>query len=303
MIFRCRAALLLLVLCLGALRAEAERLRVMATFAPLYCFAVNVAGDAADVTCLLPPNAGPHEYALRPGDARRIAEADVIVMNGLGLEDAYEAALASNPRAVRIRASAGIRQLPGSREIVIEDGSAECAHGHDHDHGMNPHVWLDPVLAKRQVLVIAEGLAKADAANAEGYRARGRAYAAQLEALHGEWREAMASVANRRFVALHDAFPYLARRYGLEQAGVVSEFPGREPTPRYLASLIETIRRERVAAVLGEPGSSPALVRRIAADTGARTALLDSMETGEWSASFYTTVSRRNLAVLREALK
>jgi ABC-type Zn uptake system ZnuABC Zn-binding protein ZnuA len=109
-------------------------------------------------------------------------------------------------------------------------------------------------------------------------------------------------VKNRKVVAFHDAFPYLAKRYGLQQLGVFEEFPGKEASPKYLASLIQLVKQQGVGLLLSEPQFSPALLKRVAADTGVRTAELDTMETGEASAGFYEAVARRNLVILEKSL-
>ena len=280
----------------------AERLRVLVTFPPLYSFAAQVAGDRAEVECLLPPNVGPHDYAMTPGDARKLAAADVVVINGLGLEEFLTKALATNPRAVIIDSSEGVATVADGacRDHDHGNGSEPA---HRHDVAVNPHIWLDPVLAMQQVRNIAAGLGRVDPAHAADYRRNAEAYAARLAGLDAEYREALAGLKQRKVIAFHGAFPYLARRYGLEQPGVFEAFPGKEPTPRYLAGLIRIIREQNVGVLLTEPQASPVLVRQVAADIGVKTAEIDTMETGAASASFYEDTARRNLDVLRKALQ
>lgn len=261
------------------------RLRVVTTFVPLYSLTVAVAGDDALVENLLPPGVGPHDYAFIPSDVERLARADVLVANGLGLETWLDDAVrAANP------------------DITVVEAAAGVATRAPDEHGpVDPHVWLDPVRAKTMVENISLALSTADPEHMAAYGARAKALAARLDALDAEIRAGLADVNDRRFIAFHDAFGYFAERYDLETVAVIEPSPGVEPSPRDVARIIDLIRTSKVKAIFTEPQFSPRLVETIAAETGLTTHALDPMETGPFSADAYFDISRANLAELRAA--
>ena len=263
----------------GAARAEeGKTLQVLTTFAPISSLTKNVAGEAAIVEQLLPPNAEPHHFSLSPGDLKKLARADVLVENGLGAEEWVEGALRSS-KAVRVTASQGIRP---------DDG--------------NPHVWLDPILAIRQVENIRDALAKRDPANAAIYKRNAAAYIERLRALDGEIRAATAPLADKKLLTSHGAFHYFAKQYGFEVVGVFEEFPGREPSPRALRKLRDTIAKHGVKVLFTEPGQPRRVLRNLSDELGLPVVEIDPMEFGKPDAGLYERVMRSNLQNLKEAL-
>jgi len=294
---------------------------VLATFTPLHSWTLNVAGPDADVELLLPGDVGPHDFQLKPQDLRRIRKADVIIANGLGVESWLDKAIRNNARDAAkkvVRVTDGlpkeqfIYHLPELELADPKKGSGSGhghGHGHDHDHDHeaagevpNPHVWLDPVLARHAVSNIVGALCAADPAHRAAYTARGEAYAARLESLHRDMTAALSPHAGKPIVTFHDAFPYLCRRYGLELVGVVEEVPAVDPSPKYLARLSAAIRSRKVRVVFSEPQFNPRLVRQLSKDLGIRVAELDVLETGKPGAAFYEEGMRRNLKALVESL-
>ncbi len=303
--------LIYLVVALGifmparAEEASEQRLQVVASIAPIYCFAANVAGELADVEMLLPPASGPHQFALTPSDMRALSAADVVVMNGLELEPWLEEALDSlDQQPLVIQAAAGI-DLP-----VVDTAGHDHHHHHDHDHdhhhhhhgAVNPHVWLDPVIAQQQVQSIADGMAKADPENAEKYQANAATYKKQLAELDRAVGEQLASLDDRRIITFHDAFPYFAKRYKLEVVANFQISPGRDPGPKRLAELREQITEHGVKALFAEPQYSPKLIESIARDSGVPVGVLDPMGSGKPGRDFYRQVTLANLAALVDAL-
>jgi len=273
------------------------RLRIVTTFLPIYVFTKNVAGDYADVENLLPPGVGPHDYAFTPGDFRKVASADVIVANGLGLESWMTDLISSSgAKAKLIEAGKGIVTTDFGDTTTVAGGASS-----GEDVGVNPHVWLDPVLAKTEVANIAEALARSDSSHAAGYRRNAAEYSKKLEALDAEYRTALAGLANKDFVSFHPAFDYLASRYGLNGLAVVEEFPGKEPGAKYLASLVDLIKARQVQVLFSEPQFSPKIVETVAAETGARVYALDTGEVGDLSADSYIKIMEENLKVLVRA--
>lgn len=258
--------------------AWAEKLKVVTTFAPITSMTKNVAGDAAEVEQLLPPGAEPHGFAFAPSDLRKLAKADVVVENGAGFEDWLGKAIKGS-QAYRIDTGKGIR---------LERG--------------NPHIWLDPTLAIRQVEAIRKGLGERDPANAATYDRNAAAYTEKLKQLDGEIRAAAGALADKRLLTVHDAFRYFAQQYGFTVVGVVREFPGQDPTPKAIKRLKDTIEKQQVKVLFTEPQQSPAIVRSLSKELGLPIVEIDPMELGEPTAAMYEKVMRSNLQRLKEAL-
>jgi zinc/manganese transport system substrate-binding protein len=305
------------VLLLGAFLhcpAAEQRPLIVSSFLPIYCWTANVAGEAARVENLLPARAEPHDYAFTPGDARRLHAADFVVANGLGLEPWLE--------RWRHGAADGKRKLLVVSELVPELGQSEShddhdhsghdhGHGHGHSHkgghchgghGVDPHFWLDPVMARAAVSNIAVGLARLDPSRAASYARNAEGYVAKLHALDADIRNGLAGVTNRAIVTYHNAFPWFAKRYGLDIAGVVEEVPDVNPTPKALARLSQMMRTRGIRAIFVPPNSSSRLARQIAKDLRVELLELDTLESGELTADAYERGMRANLAALKRAL-
>jgi zinc transport system substrate-binding protein len=230
-----------------------EEPRVVASIPPLAAIAAAV--RAEDVGSFLPPGGNPHQFEPRPSDVRRAGEADLLVTVGLGLDDWVREALeATRHSPVEIlRCADHVTLLP----LVEHSGHSgetrgpSAAHG-SVESGADPHFWLDPLEAAQVGVAIGEALARQDPARAVDYQRRAAAFRERMHALDGELRELLAPVRGTRFVATHAGWAYFARRYGLEQAGVVETAPGREPGPRTLMRLAALVRSEGVSAVIAE---------------------------------------------------
>ncbi len=280
--------------------AQSGRIRVVTTFLPIYVFTANVAGDAAEVVNLLPPGVGPHDYSFTPADIRLLASADVVVVNGLGLESWMNNLIAqSGTKAVIVDASGGI---PTKKTPTAVDLSGGAPGRGDGSGNVDPHIWLDPVRAEKMVQNIADGLGGADQANQETYQKNAAAYARRLATLDEEYRRALAAVPGKEFVAFHSAFGYLATRYGLVERAVIEEFPGKEPGARYLAALVDLIKKNKTRALFSEPQFSPRVVETVAAETGVKVYALDTAEVGDFAPGTYEKIMRDNLKILVAAL-
>jgi len=293
-------ALLALVLGASMQALGAEKVRVVTTFLPGYNIAANVAGDLATVENLVPGNVSLHDFQLSPGELRKLNRADVVLLNGLGLETFLDQAVRSGGAGLQEKMAIltdGLHQklihgvAPHSRE---EEG-----HKHDHD----PHVWLDPALMAHCVTNAMRALQKADGKNAEGYARNAAAYVAKLEALDAELKTKLAPVKGVPLITYHNAFGYFVRRYGLNVAGVVEVLPEIPPSARERAQLQKVIREKKVKALFSEPGGSSPLAKSIAQDTGIRLGELDPLETGELNPESYMNGMRRNAEALVNGLK
>lgn len=300
----CAAALASALTALPTAATEAPKPKVLTSCLPMYCLAANVAGEFAEVENLLPAGVDPHEFQFAPRDLRRLAAADLIVVNGLGLEDWLMKALdrASGRRSLRIvEAAAGLSghllESPGARRP--EPGSRRAPQA----GSFNPHVWLDPLLAAHSVTNVQRALAQIDPPNADGYARNARAFVARLRQLDEEIRAVVATFRQRHLVTQHDAFAYFARRYGLQMVGVLHEAPEVEPSPRHRKRLAEIIRDRGVKVIFIEPHASSRLARQIARDLGLTVAELDPLESGPPEPAAYEEGLRRNLRVLEQHLK
>jgi ABC-type Zn uptake system ZnuABC Zn-binding protein ZnuA len=237
--------------------SEVGALRVVATTTVLADLVAQVGGSKVEVRSLIPAGGEVHTYDPSPSDARDIAEADLVVINGLGLDDWIEDMVAD------IGTSAPVVALGEDLDGVayLESPSVEA----------NPHLWLNVDYARRYLERIGDALAAADPVDAEDYAAGVAAYdarLAELDAWVGE-RIATIPVGNRKVVSFHAAFPYFADAYGLTVVDTVLDAPGQDPSAGEIADLVAVIRDENVSAILSEVQFSDDLVRTIADETGA----------------------------------
>jgi zinc/manganese transport system substrate-binding protein len=305
------ALLWVTVACLSARGAEAERLRVLTSFLPVYCFTAGVAGDLADVQNLLPGAVGPHDYQPTRSDYDKLAAARILVVNGLKLEDWLQPMLKSRPGLRPITVvplSAGmdpwlIREVPGLDLLQGKGGKEPREHA---EGDPNPHVWLDPALAAHGVTNILRALQQADPANAGGYESNAVRYVERLQRLDAELRSMLAPVRSIPFIAYHDAFVYPARRYGLNVAAVIEQVPEVTPSLRYQGALRTLIREKKVRAIFAEPQFPRKIAEQLSADSGIPLGFLDTLETpasGRLTPSAYEEGMRANARVLANLLK
>lgn len=287
---------------LAAVSSAAPRPRIVTSFFPIYCWTVHVAGEFADVENLLPGRVDPHAYSFTTSDARKLTSADLIVVNGLGLESWLPKVQRNGTVATNkiVTVSAGLQtQLLFGAHHHHHDGDA---HGHAGEQA-NEHLWLDPTLAAHGVSNILAALQRLDPAHAAAYASNAQAYVARLHQLDADIRAKLAGVTNRAIVTYHDAFPYFTRRYGLEIAGVVEQQPGVPPGPKYLSELGKKIRAQKIPAIFVPPGVRHPLAQRLASDLKVKLAELDTLESGPLSPSAYEQLMRHNAEALANHLK
>jgi zinc/manganese transport system substrate-binding protein len=277
-----------------AQEAAARPLNVVATFSILADFVANVGGDRVNVTALAGPDSDTHVYTPTPADAKRIADARLVVLNGLGLEGWLPRLIkSSGSKAASVVASKGITVLKS------DDG-----HGHGE---ADPHAWQSVANVKIYVANIRDALAAADPAGAEAYRANAVRYLDRLDALEREVREAVAAIPaqRRRVISTHSAFGYFAAAYGIAFIAPQGVSTDSEPSARDVAAIIAQIKKEKIPAVFLENVSDPRLMRRIAAETGAAiggTLYSDSLTGEKGPAPTYIDMVRHNIKTLTRAL-
>ncbi|MFS0868929.1 metal ABC transporter substrate-binding protein [Paenibacillus xylanilyticus] len=322
-----------------------EKLNVQVSFYPMYEFTKNVAGDLADVHTLVPAGTEPHDWEPTPQDIASIEKADVLVYNGAGMESWIDQVTdsLSSETLIQVEASHGINLLEGSEEHEHEHGHAESAdthdhagestteehdhehadeattedhdhdhetdaeEGHTHDHGgLDPHVWLSPVLAIQEVRNIEAGLAKAAPEHAEQFKQNADAYIAKLETLDQDFKAAVTDSKRKDFITQHAAFGYLAQQYGLKQVPIAGLSPEQEPSAAQMASVIDFAKEHQVKTIFFETLVSSKVSETIASEVGAKTAVLNPIEglTEEEIAAGmdYIGVMKQNLDALKQAL-
>jgi ABC-type Zn uptake system ZnuABC Zn-binding protein ZnuA len=240
----------------GPSDATAGRIRVVATTTILADIVRQVGGDRVTVESLVPKGGEAHTFDPTPSDVRRVVEADLIVMNGLGL-DGWLLGLIEDAGATAPVVALG-EGLPTDR--YVRDGGQ-----------VNPHLWLDVANGRAYATRVATELEGIDPAHASQIAASATAYDARLASLDGDIRARLAAIpaADRAVISFHDAFPYFARAYGLTIDGTVVDAPGQDPSAAQVESLIAEIRAKGVRAILAEAQFSDKLVRAIADESGA----------------------------------
>jgi zinc/manganese transport system substrate-binding protein len=267
----------------------AERLNVVASFSILADFVRNVGGDRINLTTLVGADGDVHVYTPPPADAKRVAEAKLVIVNGLGLEGWLPRLVqSSGSKAQVVTVSAGIAPL--------KLGSAA-----------DPHAWQSVPNAKVYVADIANALAAADPDAADFFRARAKAYLEKLETLDREVREAVAKIptARRKVISTHDAFGYFAAEYGIRFVAPLGVSTETEPSARDIATIIGQIKAQKIPAVFLENISDDRLIRRIAAETGAKvggTLISDGLTGEKGPAPTYIDMVRHNIKALTSAL-
>jgi len=242
----------------------AGRLRIVTTVAPITSIVANVVGDLAEVTGLVPEGTNSHTYEPPPSAARALAEADLVFLNGLQLEDPTMALAEENARG------ADIVRL-GDRTITPEEYIYDFSFPRDAGKP-NPHLWTNPPMARRYAEIVADAAAAADPANAVGYRANFERFSATVDALDAAVRQATATVApeRRKLLTYHDAYAYFARTYGWEVVGAVQPSSFDEPTPREVAGLITQVRSLGLPAIFGSEVFPSPVLEQIGRETGVR---------------------------------
>jgi ABC-type Zn uptake system ZnuABC Zn-binding protein ZnuA len=238
----------------GPSPSSAATLKVVATTTVFADIIRNVGGDRVAVTSIIPAGVGPEDYEPKPDDAKKLAGANLIVSNGVGLDDFLDKLVTATGGATAKRLVLG----DGIPTIMV-DGEA------------NPHFWLDPSLvATHYVPAISAALSALDAAGSATYAANAAAYTTQLDALDAANKAAIAKipVANRKLVTFHDAFPYFAAHYGFELVGVILPNVGQEPSASQLAALVAKVKAANVKAVFSEAQFSPELAHTLAQEAG-----------------------------------
>lgn len=287
---RLRSWLMALLVVAGVAPLHAQdRLNVVASFSILADFVRSVGGDRVNVVPLVGPNGDVHVYAPAPSDAKKIADARLVVINGLGLEGWL-------PRLL---------QSSGSKATVVTATKtiAPLKQGSEDD----PHAWQSVENAKIYVENIRDALVNADAADADYFRQNAERYLAELDVLDREVRERIEKIPpeRRKVISTHNAFAYFAKAYGIQFIAPLGVSTETEPNARDIAAIIAQVRKDKIPAVFLENLSDDRLMRRIAEETGAKvggTLYSDSLTNENGPVPTYIAMVNHNIKVLTDAL-
>lgn len=263
----------------GQGEGQGENLRIVATTYPVYLFACAVTDgvegvaverlSTGEASCL-------HDYTLSVQDMKKIEQADVIAMNGTGLEDFMDDALAASDAFV-IDCSEGVELL-----FTLEHGHEEDHEGHDHDHGdYDPHIWMDPENAVQMVGNLVRGLSELDPRRGEEYRDKGQGAVALLHSWDGSLKDMLQEVRESRegfeisgLITFHDGFQYFAHAYGLPLLAAIEEEAGSEASAHEILEITQLVQEQNIPVIFTEVNGSDATAKAISRETGCRVAQL-----------------------------
>ncbi|MCX7731903.1 MAG: metal ABC transporter substrate-binding protein [candidate division WOR-3 bacterium] len=257
---------LIILLAGSCRRQDRTEINVVTTIPVTADWVHQVGGERVKVVSLLKGQEDPHSYEPGPQAVEILARAQLVVRVGLGFDAWLDGLIANagNPKLKALTLAEGIEP--------VEDKGEHHVHG-VHEAG-NPHIWLDPEVAKSGVMRIATLLGTIDPAHRPEYQRRAEEYCGHLDSVSAVFRGLVAELNNRRFIALHNSWPYFCRAFGLEMAAAVEPLPGQEPSARSLAELIRLMRQDSVRVIVIEPQHNPDLARVLARETGAQVVTL-----------------------------
>lgn len=265
---------LTLLICL-LIETPAFGIKVAATVLPVYIFAKNVAGERTELSLLIPPGTDIHEFALRPRDKITLDEADLILLNGGGLESHL---ISGSHLKKAFDTSAGI-------DLIESD----------------PHLWLDPLRAAIQVKNIASALSAKDPPGGAYYGKNADLYIGKLKALHEEILKGLAGIKTRYLITYHESFRYFARRYGFEFHSLTGPY-AEQPLPGRMKTIYDIAGKENIRAVFREEQFPAGPLERLKRDLGVEICALNTLESGRPEAEYYMEAMRENLESIIKCL-
>lgn len=286
------------------LSSDETTLTVAATFYPLAYLAEQVGGAQITVVNATPTGVEPHDYEPSPRELAKVGKADILLINGAGLDPwAEKASVDWQKQGQRVLVMSQV--LEALSTVDEHDDEHEDDHGHEQS-AYDPHFWLDPIRAQQMVEIIRDVLTQADPANANWYQQNAAEAMGRLSKLDEDYKTSLANCKQREIVVAHDAYNYLANRYDLELHAIAGLSPDAEPSARRLADLADLVKAHGISTIFFETLVSSKLADTVARETGAKTAVLNPIEglTAEqtFKGQNYDILMRENLAQLRLAL-
>jgi len=267
-----------------SVETKGEKIKVLASFYPLYEFTKEIGKDKVDVSVLVSPGVEPHDWEPTIKDIQKMQNADLIIINGLGFEQWIEDVNIVNQQVKILDTSFGITP------IRIDHNSSETEDEHDDEtDGLNldPHIWLNPKTIKIQVINIASILKEMDPENSEYYTENAKQYLEKIDSADKEIREELAQCSKKDFIAFHDAFSYFAKEYSLNQHTVVDSLdPFGDPSPRNIENVINLARDLDIRIIFTEEFVNPKMSQVIADELGGKVLVLSPLEIEEEGKTF-----------------
>lgn len=298
----------LLSACDSCRRSTSSKTKVVCSIFPVYDLTRRVAAPDADVMLLLPPGQNEHEYTPTSKEIEQVAQSQLGVMVGLGLDAWMDKVMASAaPKAKKLELGTKVKTRTIELEMVGDEAADKArdpnAHHDEHEKGaIDPHVWLDPSRARTMVKAIAEDLALADPAHAEGYKKRAADTDAALEKLDKELESRTKALKTRGFITFHGSFGYFAERYDLKILAVIEPFPGSAPTGEYIQDVLEVVKKHNVPALFSEPQLDSRPAKTIAEAAKIPLGVLDPVGGGK-DTDDYEKMLRFDMAALEQYMK
>lgn len=276
---------------------DPNKIQVYTTIYPLAYFTERIGGGQVQVTNLVPVGVESHDFEPSAKDLAQVAEGDLFIYNGSGFEPWSKDidTVIDQQKTLKIDATSKLKLLKADQDGHTDrqghhDESTHDEHGHEeeseahkeeeaHDHGeFDPHVWLDPVLAKQQALMIKNGLVKADAKHKATYEQNYKQLATDLDKLDREFAEMVKHAKHKEFVVSHDAFSYLAKRYGLKQIAISGLSPSDEPSAKELENVIKLVKEHQLKAIFFETLVDPKVAKTVQSEAKVDSLVLNPLE-------------------------
>ena len=282
-----------------------NKLTIVTSFYPMYISTLNIVKDIPNVEVLNMTTSQTgclHDYSLSTKDLKTLSNADILIINGAGMESFLDDVIDEYSDLKIIEASKGIDLI----EDTEHDDHTED-HDHEaHDHDVNPHVWVSISKNIEEVSNIAKELSSLDPNHANEYQDNANEYIAKLENLKTEMHSTLDNIAHKDIITFHEAFPYFAEEFGLNIVGVIEIEPDSEPSAKEVENIISIINEKNIKALFTEPQYSSKIADTIAKETGASIYTLDPIVTGDSNEKAYNDYiikMQENLNTLKEALK
>jgi len=286
---------------------DTSKFNIVTSFYPMYIATANIVDGVEDVELrnLTATTTGClHDYQLTTANIITLSTADVLVINGGGMESFIEKAVNTYSGLNIVDASENILDAHEHEyaEPYEEDNTEHSEHNH-HEHGENAHIWVSISMHIKQVKNIRDELVKLDVKNAEKYTENANNYILKLENLKQEMIESLQNIDSKQIITFHEAFEFFAEEFGLEIVAVIEREPGTYPSAGEVADIIDLVRSKNVKAIFVEPQYSRSAADTIARETGINVYTLDPIVTGDLNKDAYLEIMNNNLKALEEALK
>ena len=270
--------------------AEENQMKVLVSFYPLYEFTKEIGKERIDISIIIPTGIEPHDWEPTIQDLQKMQNADMIVINGAGFENWLDDFVTNNPNVLVVDTSKDIELIDSSKFYFKNDGSHK-----------DPHIWLDPILAKKQVQNIANGLIHVDPEHAQYYQENADAYNTKLGLLDNKIRTELSVCSKKDFIAFHNAFSYFAKEYDLNQHTIVGVDANAEPTAVTLQQIIQKAKSLDLDIIFTEEAVNPRISEVIADEIGGKVLVLSPIEVADKN-SDYIQKMEQNLLNLKEEL-